>query len=44
MDQQAGKDIAAYLTNKDIYFEVYTDDHLLSRLTASPNCRQNWTF
>ncbi|MFB4183824.1 Cof-type HAD-IIB family hydrolase [Bacillus velezensis] len=30
MDQQAGKDIAAYLTDNDIYFEVYTDDHLLS--------------
>ncbi|KXZ17154.1 hypothetical protein AXI59_14135 [Bacillus nakamurai] len=30
MDQQAGKDIAAYLTAKEIYFEVYTDDHLLS--------------
>lgn len=30
MDQEAGKAIADYLLSKNIYFEVYTDDHLLS--------------
>ncbi|MCY8915588.1 Cof-type HAD-IIB family hydrolase [Bacillus atrophaeus] len=30
MDQQAGKDIADYLLSQNIYFEVYTDHHLLS--------------